>query len=189
MTHAISTATKNNAAKFSHNSIQGHHHSVFEISYYADMNQLRWSMTVGCLMDHNSPAARYASGSVLKRAILGTGVLLSDKGPNTLVISDLHMPYHHPDSLDFLYAVKKAFKCTVIKNVGDVADNHSGSYHESEPDALDAETEYKQTKEYMHTLQSMFPKMTITPGNHCMIPQRKAKSAGLPTSLTLYWFL
>ena len=102
MTHAISTNTLNNAAKLSHNSIQGHYHSKFGIERYADSHMLRWSMTVGCLMDTNSPAARYGAG-VLSRPINGSGMLLGSRG-NTLVISDMHMPYHHRDSLDFLWA-------------------------------------------------------------------------------------
>ena len=102
MTHSVSSNTRNNAAKYSHNTVQGHHHSVFEISYYADMQQIRWSMSVGSLLDPHSPAARYAASNVLKRPILGCGVIVSEKTSNRLVISDLHIPYQHKDAFDFL---------------------------------------------------------------------------------------
>lgn len=182
MIHSISASTKNNAAKFSHNSIQGHHHSLFEIAYARDTNMIRWSMTVGCLMDTNSVAAKYGEGVVLKRPIIGCGVIVSEAG-NTLVISDLHIPYHHCDSFDFLETVAYDYDCETILNVGDILDNHSGSYHESEPEALSAEEEYEKGKQYIQELNEMFPVMTITEGNHDRIPKRKLKTAGLPSSM------
>jgi len=182
MTHSVSANTRTNAARYSHNSIQGHHHSVFEISYYADMHQLRWAMSVGCLLDPHSVAARYAIRNVLKRPVLGCGVIQNDT-KNILVISDLHLPYQHQDALDFLYATKRKYKCVDILNVGDVVDHHRGSYHESEPDALDAEAEYFAAKRDCQVLQEMFPKMIITRGNHDNIPTRKLMTAGLPTSM------
>lgn len=182
MVHSVSGSTKNNASKFTHHTIQGHHHSLFEISYYADKAKLRWSMSCGCLQDPNGIAARYASGNVLKRPILGCGVIKGDKG-NILVIPDLHLPYHHRDAFNFLQAVSKKFKCKQVINTGDLFDHHRGSYHESEPDALDAETEYELAREHAHTLQKLFPKMVITMGNHDAIPTRKAKTVGLPASM------
>ena len=182
MTHSVSASTKNNAKAFSHNSIQGHHHSLFEISYYADKAQLRWSMSCGCLQDPNGVSARFAAGAVLKRSILGCGVIKSDQG-NILVIPDLHLPYHHQDAFEFLVAVKKKYRCRKVINTGDIFDNHTGSYHESEPDAYDPETEYQLTKDYAQGLQKLFPKMVITSGNHDAIPKRKAKTVGLPSSM------
>lgn len=182
MTHSVGANPIQNAARYSHNSIQGHHHSVFGISYNADMNNLRWHMSVGCLLDQNSPAARYGKQAVLKRPILGCGVIEGSKG-NFLVVSDLHIPYHHPDSFRFLKQVHKSYRCKHVICVGDLVDNHSGSYHESEPDAYGPEEEYELSIKYMQELQSIFPKMVITPGNHCLIPQRKAKTVGLPASM------
>jgi len=82
-----------------------------------------------------------------------------------------------------LYATKRKYKCVDILNVGDVVDHHRGSYHESEPDALDAEAEYFAAKRDCQVLQEMFPKMIITRGNHDNIPTRKLMTAGLPTSM------
>ena len=181
MQHSIGGNIQTNAMRLSHNSIQGHHHSKFGVQHYADANQVRWSMSVGCLVDPHSVAARYAAGAVMNRAILGCGVILGEE--NFLVISDMHMPYHHRDSFDFLYALKEKYKCTTILNVGDLYDHHAGSYHESEPDALNPEQEYEKAMEAAYTLQSIFPEMVVTNGNHDKIPQRKLKSVGLPPSM------
>ena len=66
MRHSISANTKNNAKGFSHNTIQGHHHTLFDIVYNADSLLLNWAMTVGCYLDPRSLAARYAKNNVLK---------------------------------------------------------------------------------------------------------------------------
>lgn len=182
MTHAFSGNTLSNATRFSYNSIQGHHHSIQGVERYEDEGITRWSMSVGCLLDPDSPAARYGRGAVLKRPILGTGVLIGGRR-NTLVISDLHLPYQHRDALDFLAALDKEYQFERVLNVGDLYDHHRGSYHESEPDALGEEEEYYQARKYAHILQQMFPKMVITKGNHDALPQRKLKSVGLPTSM------
>jgi hypothetical protein len=77
--HSMSTNTLNNAAKHSFNSIQGHHHSKFGIEYFGDCEMLRWSMTVGCLVDMHHPAFNYASGATLSRPVIGCGAIINDK--------------------------------------------------------------------------------------------------------------
>jgi hypothetical protein len=152
------------------------------VERFADQSKTRWSMSVGCLMDPDSPAARYGASRILKQPILGCGLILSDKG-NTLVISDLHLPYQHIDAFDFLNKLNIQLNCKRVLCVGDIYDNHRGSYHESEPDALGEEGEYYESMRYAHTLQGMFPNMVITRGNHDDIPRRKAKTVGLPASM------
>lgn len=78
LVHTMSTSTLNNAARHSHCSIQGHHHSNFGIEYFADTNMLRWSMTAGCLIDLHHPAFNYASGATMKRPILGMSAIIDD---------------------------------------------------------------------------------------------------------------
>jgi UDP-2,3-diacylglucosamine pyrophosphatase LpxH len=100
-----------------------------------------------------------------------------------LVISDLHLPYQHRDAFDFLWALHQEYRFDRIWNVGDVFDHHRGSYHESEPDAMSEEQEFKMCKKYAQELQEMFPIMQIAQGNHDIIPQRKLKSVGLPMEM------
>ncbi len=180
--HSISGNTLNNAARFSYNSVQGHHHSILGVERYQDVAIPRWSMSVGCLLDPKSPAARYASGAVHKVPILGLGMTLSEKG-HKLFISDLHFPYHHKDVFDFLEALDNYYQFCEVIQVGDLFDHHRGSYHESEPDALGEEDEFHAAQEAAWTLEQMFPRMTITNGNHDAIPVRKLRTVGLPTSM------
>lgn len=78
LTHSISSSTQNNAHKFSHCSVQGHHHHLFGIEFAGDPNVLRWAMSVGCLIDDSSPAMNYNKKVVLKRPILGMGGIYED---------------------------------------------------------------------------------------------------------------
>lgn len=99
---------------------------------------------------------------------------------NILVMSDMHAPYHHPDTLAFYRAVRDEFGITVVKNVGDIVDNHMMSYHEYETDALGPREEFVEARKTLQQLERIFPEMTITLGNHCSLNQRKAKTAGIP---------
>lgn len=182
MVHSISSNTLTNATRFSHNSVQGHHHSLLGVERFADKGVLRWSMTVGCLLDPHSAAARYAQRAILKRPVLGVGMILGEQG-NILCISDMHLPYHHKDAMDFLRALDNYYNFDEILNVGDLYDHHRGSYHESEPDAYGEEEEYRLAMKAAHELQDIFPNMVITEGNHDAIPQRKLRTVGLPTSV------
>ena len=56
------------------------------------------------------------------------------KAKSILVISDMHHPYSHPDTVPFLAACKKKFNPDQVVCIGDEVDFHSLSYHESNPD-------------------------------------------------------
>lgn len=76
LVHSVGANTRTNATRYSHSSVQGHHHSEFCISYQADTDTLRWSMSVGCLIDPHSPAFRYDKQNFTRRPILGCGIIL-----------------------------------------------------------------------------------------------------------------
>jgi len=99
---------------------------------------------------------------------------------NCIVISDIHAPYHHPDTIPFLKAVKRAYSIEEAKCVGDVVDNHFHSFHPIEYGTLSAKEEHLQAKAFIKQLHKLFPKMTITLGNHCVMTARQAKKAGIP---------
>lgn len=182
MSHDIGANLPVNAEKLTYNTIQGHYHGVFGIAYHSDKKTLNWSMGTGCLINQKLPAFRYGRGRQRKRPVLGCGGLLGSRG-NTLIISDLHIPYHHHQAFDFLFELNHIYKFDRVLCVGDLYDHHQSSFHTSEPDALSAEDEYQEAIKHASVLQGIFPKMDITPGNHCSIPQRKAKEAGLPLSM------
>lgn len=99
---------------------------------------------------------------------------------NCLIISDTHAPYHHPDTMAFLEAVKYAYDIQIVKHSGDVADNHTASYHEVEYGVYSARDEHIAAKAFIQELAEMFPKITVSLGNHCKMTYRKAKTAGIP---------
>ena len=99
---------------------------------------------------------------------------------NTLIISDTHFPFHHPDTFEFLQAVYDAYGCEEVKHTGDMVDNHNSSYHEIEYGIMSAEDEHNEAKACVQRLHSMFPVMDVIVGNHGALTYRKAKSAGIP---------
>ena len=99
---------------------------------------------------------------------------------NTLIISDTHFPYQHPDTFDFLDAAYYAYDCKAAMHTGDMVDNHAGSYHEIEYGTLSAKEEHDAAKSDVQRLNVMFPKMDVIIGNHGAMTRRKAKSAGIP---------
>jgi hypothetical protein len=97
-----------------------------------------------------------------------------------LIISDLHIPYHHQDAFKFLKAVKKKYKPDHVYSVGDEADNHGISFHNSDPDLLSPGDELKATQKYCAALYKIFPEMDIAHSNHGSLSYRRAKAGGIP---------
>lgn len=99
-----------------------------------------------------------------------------------MVISDLHFPFHHPDTFDFLRAVKKKYKPDRIISIGDEIDAHAMSYHDSDPDLMSAGDELRASRILLKKLHKMFPKMDILESNHGSLFYRKSKTYGIPAS-------
>lgn len=105
----------------------------------------------------------------------------SDKQDNSriLFISDQHIPYHHPDLLDFLSDLKSRYKPTRVINLGDELDQHALSYHEKDPDLDNAGQELAKSLPVVEKLHNMFPKMDLLESNHGSLVWRKAKTHGI----------
>jgi len=99
---------------------------------------------------------------------------------SVLVISDLHIPYHHQDAFDFLKALKKKYKPDMVVNIGDELDHHAISMHEHNPDLMSAGDELRKSKLYIQELEKIFPEMTIVHSNHSSLVYRRALKYGLP---------
>ena len=97
-----------------------------------------------------------------------------------LVIPDTHAPYHHPDTLDFLITVAAAFKPDTVVHLGDEADKHALSFHNSDPNLDSAGMELEKAREFMAQLHSIFPVMRICHSNHGSLAFRKAHAHGIP---------
>ena len=57
------------------NTVQGHYHTKFTISYWANSDNIFWGMNVGCLINQKSMAFNYAR-NFKTRFILGCGLIL-----------------------------------------------------------------------------------------------------------------
>ena len=97
-----------------------------------------------------------------------------------LVISDLHIPYHHPDSLEFLQYLKDKYKPTRVICLGDEVDKHNLSFHNSDPDLASAGDELKLSLPVISELEEMFPVLDVINSNHGSMIWRKAKHFGIP---------
>jgi len=98
----------------------------------------------------------------------------------TLIISDLHYPYAHKDSLPFLKAVKSWLKPDRVVNIGDEVDYHAISFHDKDPDLDNATQELLKARDDIKKLEKVFPKMDLLHSNHGSLVFRKRKYHGLP---------
>ena len=102
------------------------------------------------------------------------------KNKRILVISDMHLPYQHKDSITFLKEIKKEFKPDTILSIGDLLDQHALSFHDSSPELYSAGMELDKAKEYVRELESVFPKLIEVDSNHSSMIYRRALKHGLP---------
>lgn len=97
-----------------------------------------------------------------------------------LVISDTHAPFHHPDTLKFLAAIKDKYGPDKVVHIGDEIDNHAMSYHDSDPDCFSAGDELVRAREIVWQMEELYPKVDVIESNHGSLWYRKAKTHGIP---------
>ena len=98
-----------------------------------------------------------------------------------LVISDLHAPYYHKDTIPFLKAVKKLLNPDRVVLTGDEIDGHTISFHDKDPDLpFSPSSELEKAIEHLEPLYELFPKADILESNHGSLVYRRGKSAGIP---------
>lgn len=98
-----------------------------------------------------------------------------------LVISDLHAPFYHQDTIPFLRAIKELFKPDRIVLTGDEIDGHCISFHESDPDLpFSPSSELEKAIEHLKPLYELFPRADILESNHGSLVYRRGKHGGLP---------
>ena len=79
-----------------------------------------------------------------------------------LCISDQHAPYHHPDTLYFLAALKKEYKPDCVVNMGDELDWHSISFHDHHPGLHSPKDELEIAKGFFKKLSTTSISMCFT---------------------------
>lgn len=97
-----------------------------------------------------------------------------------LVISDMHHPYSHPDTVEFLRALKRRYNFDRVICIGDETDFHALSFHDSDPDLDSAGKELEQAISAMKPIYKLFPKVTVVESNHGSMVLRKALANGIP---------
>ena len=105
---------------------------------------------------------------------------VAEDNSRVLLISDLHIPYHHQDALAFLQHLKDKYNPTRVICLGDELDKHALSYHDSDPDLPSAGDELRKSLPVVAELHEMFPVMDIIESNHGSLVWRKAKTFGIP---------
>jgi hypothetical protein len=73
----------------------------------------------------NSIIIKRGRGRPRKDESTPSKALKTGKNDRILVISDLHVPYHHPDSYRFLEALAHKYDPTNVIHIGDEMDWHS----------------------------------------------------------------
>lgn len=102
------------------------------------------------------------------------------KNSKILVISDMHIPYHHQDMVDFLKAIKKKYRPDRVVCIGDEVDKHAMSFHASDPDLPSAGDELEIAIAHLDDVYRLFPKVDIVDSNHGSMHYRKGKHNGIP---------
>lgn len=97
-----------------------------------------------------------------------------------LVISDMHRPFHHPDTDAFLKEIKRVYQPDKVVCIGDEVDKHAMSFHDSDPDLPSAGDELQEAIESLQPLYKLFPEMSLVDSNHGSMVYRKGKHHGIP---------
>jgi len=99
-----------------------------------------------------------------------------------LVIPDTHIPFEHPNALQFCKDIAEEYEIATVVHLGDEIDHHALSFHTNELDAMTALQEYRSAKDKIQDWFEAFPDVKLCIGNHSKIPVRRAKEMGLPNS-------
>lgn len=122
----------------------------------------------------------YCAEMNVQDSVVDTVVKDEHDNSRILFISDMHIPYHHPKTLEFLQGLKDRYNPTRVICLGDELDKHALSFHDSDPDLMSAGDELSASLPVISKLKEMFPKMDIIDSNHGSMIYRKAKAHGLP---------
>ena len=99
-------------------------------------------------------------------------------GPK-LVFSDIHTPFDCKNYPYFLRDVSQQYKTKKAICLGDLIDSHAISFHEKEPCAYGAYTEYDMAIQRLKVYGLIFPEVTYLVGNHDLRIERVAAKNGI----------
>ena len=106
------------------------------------------------------------------------------KNARVLVISDLHAPYYHKDTIPFLKAIKEFFDPDKVVLTGDEIDGHCISFHDKDPDIpFSPSSELEKAIEHLKPIYELFNKAEVLESNHGSLVYRRGKHGGIPRSV------
>lgn len=114
---------------------------------------------------------------------IGSKLSIPEVAHRIMVIPDIHAPYEHPDTLEFLAAVKEYLDPDLVVNLGDLQDGHALSFHESDPNLDSAGAEFDKARKFTQDLAKLFPHMLECHSNHGSLIYRRAKAHGIPVQM------
>lgn len=130
-----------------------------------------------------------ADASIVKDRVLrtpepgddvGSTDWVPDEAKRIMVIGDLHCPYWHQDTMEFLRHIKNEYNPDCFVQIGDETDGHAISFHESDPNLDSAGVELEKAKAQLEEFYNEFPQMLVCHSNHGSLVYRRAKFSGLP---------
>lgn len=95
------------------------------------------------------------------------------------VFSDPHIPFDHPNYLQFVKDTFAKYKVGQVVCLGDLVDHHAMSRFQTEPCAIGAYDELDMSIKKVKKYVKAFPKVKLCKGNHDDIPKRQAASVGI----------
>ena len=105
-------------------------------------------------------------------------------GPSRVgIIGDTHLPYELDGYLEFCQETFDRCDVDTVIHIGDMFDNHSLSFHDSEPMLHNVMGEYESALERAHGWYEAFPEATLIMGNHDRIPARQLRKLGMEPSI------
>ena len=105
------------------------------------------------------------------------------RGKDTvLCISDLQIPYEHPQARAFINAVAEEINPTKIVCIGDEVDQHAISRFDPDPDADGPGVELRKAVQKLKQWYKDFPEVQVCTSNHTLRIYSKAFHAGIPVA-------
>lgn len=108
---------------------------------------------------------------------------MADNNSRILCFSCTHFPFHHPDAIAFLRAVKAKYRPTRVISLGDLVDQYGLSHFDKDPDMPSPGIELDMAVDSLKDLYKTFPKVDVVRSNHDVRYNKKAMRAGLPNRL------
>lgn len=101
------------------------------------------------------------------------------RNASILVVSDLHAPYGHPDTVPFLWALDQKYGPTRVIFSGDEADKQALKFHTRDPDLASCGDELEIAKIRLRPLMDLWPQVDILDSNHGSLAYRQATANGI----------